>query len=140
MSNNKREELFKEMAWVENAGYPIEDNANLTQDAFDRARSVIVDMKSNPAATSWLKYTANKESIFDPQVGEWCLWSMIHDGDRNYFSGKLFNSGGLLMLDWDGFRPVYPNDTLYYARVNKKIAFLMSKEEFERKYRGQFDD
>lgn len=117
----------------------MSDNANLTQkvlqEAYDKVGNIMKG--GQPAATVWLKY--NPTDILAPVLNEWCLWSMIENGDRNYFSGKLFNSGDLLMLDWDGFRPVYPNDTLYYARINK-IVSPMSKEEFENKYRGRFDE
>lgn len=85
------------------------------------------------AATSWLKYTGNRDSISDPQLGEWCLWSIVENSKRNYFTGSLFMSGHLLMLSWNGYRPVFLDDTLYYARVNKMVFPEMSKEEFETK-------
>jgi len=109
----------------------IKNNSNLSQDKLLEAMKRVYS--ETFVAAPWLEYNGNKDSILDPQIGEWCLWSMIHNGKRNYFTGSLFMSGHLLMLGWDGFRPVYPNDTLYYARVNKMTFPEMSREEFEEK-------
>jgi len=111
----------------------MRDNSNLSYDALQEACNYMDKITDNakPAATSWLKY--EQTSILSPNIGEWCLWSMIENGKRNYFTGSLFMSDCLLMLSWDGFRPVVPDDTLYYARVNKMVFPEMSKEEFENK-------
>jgi len=74
------------------------------------------------AASRWMKYdTSNTPSIvqaLQPQPGEWCLWTMEIDGVRNYFSGRVFESGHRWWIGWDGFGTYPINDTLYFARVN----------------------
>lgn len=67
------------------------------------------------AATEWIKY--NPTSIFSPPAGEWCLWSMVIEGERNTFSGRLLESEGRLLLHWDGHRSFSLNDSLLYAHV-----------------------
>ena len=71
------------------------------------------------AASVWLKFDINNTWL-SPQIGEWCLWSMIIDGERNYFSGSLFKfSDESIRLYWDGYKTLKPDDTVYFARVNK---------------------
>ena len=72
---------------------------------------------SKSAATAWFRY--DPDSPFAPEMGEWCLWSRIIDGERNYFSGRLFASSGEIYLRWDGGRSYTVNDTVYWARVEK---------------------
>lgn len=105
-----------------------------------------ISMDKLSAATSWQHYVPYR--VDAPDIGEWCLWSIVENNKRDYFTGSLFMSGHLLMLSWDGFRPVVPNDTLYYARVNKMVFPEMSKKEFENKlselefrkeYEGSFE-
>jgi len=70
------------------------------------------------AASVWLKYDSKNEWL-SPQLGEWCLWSMIINNKRNYFSGSLYHYNSVLYLKWDGYQSFIPDDTVYFARVNK---------------------
>jgi len=99
------------------------------QPTLDSTEPVFMDKLH--AATSWQKYILNRVDV--PEIGEWCLWSIIENGKRDYFTGSLFMSDCLLMLGWDGFRSVVPDDTLYYARINKMVFPEMNKEEFGNK-------
>lgn len=69
------------------------------------------------AATTWIKW--NPESPLGPILGEWCLWSMVWGGERNYFSGCLLEIEGKLFLKWEGFSSIAPDDSVWWARVNK---------------------
>src|SRR5512145_1952186 len=43
--------------------------------------------QTNTAATQWIRY--DHGSLLSPTFGEWCLWSFVYDGSRNYFTGTL---------------------------------------------------
>lgn len=98
----------------------MSDNASLTQEAYQRAANVMVEMKQAPkAATSWLKY---KESLFSPQIGERCLWTMVIPGNgRMYFLGYLSKYSDTLYIRPDETRSYEVNDTLYFAYINKMV-------------------
>ena len=72
--------------------------------------------QSQPAATQWFKWSP--DSVIGPDIGEWCLWTMVINGRRNYFSGSLFNLDDKVYLSWNGGMSVKPDDTTYWARVN----------------------
>jgi hypothetical protein len=73
-----------------------------------------IDMKT--AASEWQRYTG---SISDPEIGELCLWSTFENGQRIYFTGILFESDTLIMLDRPGWPSIFPNISLYFARINR---------------------
>lgn len=93
---------------------------NLTQEALQEARSKIdIAMKHiTPAATIWLKY--DQSSLLVPAPGEWCLWSFVHRGERNYCTGSLFISKHTdkILLNYDNCQSVEMDDTFYFANVN----------------------
>lgn len=71
------------------------------------------------AATDWFEYN-EKAIIAKPGISEWCLWSFIIDGKRNYFSGKLFRAANRVGLHIDGYRSFWVDEieSIYWARVN----------------------
>lgn len=70
------------------------------------------------AATQWFRY--DPSSIFSPQIGEWCLFTMEIDGKRNYFSGKIIETAsGAIRIRWDYGASYEINDTLHWARIRK---------------------
>lgn len=112
----------------------MSDNSNLTQEKFQKAIEFSAPIFQNemPAATIWLKYdkiSMLSPGMLSPDIGEWCLWSMVYHGERHYFTGALFEAGHLIMLDRNGCQPVFPNDTLYFAHINKMVFPEMSKDE-----------
>lgn len=72
-----------------------------------------------PAAIPWQKFNPDPSVLGSIREGEWCLWTMVISGDRNYFSGSWFMRDGQPWINWQG-GPSYPaNDTVYWARVIK---------------------
>lgn len=69
------------------------------------------------ATTEWHKWT--KDGPGTPLNGEWCLWSMVIRGERSYFSGWLFESNGKVLLALDSHAVLIPDDSVYFARVNR---------------------
>ncbi len=90
---------------------------NSTRDHYDQLGNSTKG-RTIEAATPWQKYTGD---IIDPVIGEWCLWSVIINEKRNYFSGNLFLSDNSIMLNGQGYKSVHVDDTLYWARVNKMV-------------------
>lgn len=74
-----------------------------------------VSWTKSSAATDWFPYRAN--SIFAPQEGEWCLWSTVIRGERNYFCGSLVERNGLVVIAADGWGFHEPDETTYWTRV-----------------------
>lgn len=67
------------------------------------------------AATRWLKYDPN--SLGSPKPYNWCLWTLVIDGERNYFAGSIIEQGGKQFINWAGFTSFDIDSTLYYAHV-----------------------
>lgn len=72
---------------------------------------------NNIAATHWIKY--DPKSSVGPEIGEWCLWSMVIKNERNYFSGHLIVIGKCTYLHWEGNKSFNLDNGIYYARVNR---------------------
>ena len=74
----------------------------------------------NFAAGTWQKFDPNPVHIGNIREGEWCLWSMIIDGQRNYFSGSWFTDRtGRPCVQWQGSGAFWADDgSVYWARVN----------------------
>lgn len=68
------------------------------------------------AATHWIKY--DPISIVGPREREWCLWSMVIKGERNYFSGRLVVIGNQTYLYWEGNKTFNIDDSVFYAHIN----------------------
>lgn len=72
------------------------------------------------AATKWIKY--DKDSIGSPKPYEWCLWSLVINGSRNYFGSMLIEQYGERFVQWDGLAAFDIDDSLYFARVIKMCS------------------
>lgn len=75
------------------------------------------------AATGWFPYKPG--TILSPSIGEWCLWSTIIRGERNYFTGKLFELSEKLGVLCDDRMYFEPDETTYWARVR----YIQEKDE-----------
>lgn len=65
------------------------------------------------AATAWFRFERNK--IDNPGVGEWCLWSIVTEHGREYYSGSRLLSGRIHL---DGLGISVPlDDQVWWARV-----------------------
>lgn len=76
-----------------------------------------VDWAKGSAATDWFPYRA--DSMFSPQEAEWCLWSTVIRGERNYFAGKLLWLSDRMAVMTDNRMYFEPDETTYWARIRK---------------------
>ncbi len=70
----------------------------------------------NHAAGAWIKYDNQINLV--PSHGQWCLWSMVISGHRNYFAGSSFPHHGKPHILFTPYTVVEINDTCYYALVS----------------------
>ena len=72
------------------------------------------------AATPWQKFSYDQNALGQPRQGEWCLWSMVISGQRNYFSGswRMYGDKNEPLVTRNGGTSYKIDDTVYWARVN----------------------
>lgn len=74
------------------------------------------------AMSKWFRFAPDQYMLGSPPCGEWCLWSMMIDGKRSYYSGTMLESDGEFFVRLEGINKTYNVtmlDRLYWARVRQ---------------------
>lgn len=99
-------------------------NAVLLYFFMNRKHNVFQLKRVESAASSWLPLKIG-DPFLSPRYDEWCLWSFEIGGEKNIFSGNLFETNGLLAISIDNhdtlqaFYRLNEVKNVFFARVRR---------------------